>query len=52
MQSRTETEIQHILSYVDKMRFIDDWTPDATGTHLGSAAYFILNVITNDLSGW
>ena len=90
----TTTEMQRVLSYVDKMRFFDDWTPDAdteiklyhslnddivapensqqmyqwlvskgvqnaildtsslTGTHLGSAAYFILNVITNDLSDW
>lgn len=90
----TTTEMQRVLSYVDRMRFFDDWTPDAdtevklyhslnddivapensqqmyqclvskgvqnaildtsslTGTHLGSAAYFILNVITNDLSDW
>ena len=90
----TTVEMQHVLSYVDKMRFTDDWTPDAdtevklyhslkddivapenskrmhewlvskgaqnavldttslTGTHLGSATYFLLNVITYDLSDW
>ena len=90
----TTSEMQRVLSYVDKMRFTDDWTPDAdseiklyhslnddivapensqmmyqwlvskgvqnavldtsslTGTHLGSAAYFLLNVITYDLSNW
>ena len=88
------TEMQRVLSYVDKMRFTDDWTPDAdtdvklyhslnddivapensqimyqwlvskgvqnavldtsslTGTHLGSGTYFLLNVITYDLSNW
>ena len=25
----TTAEMQHVLSYVDKMRFTDDWTPDA-----------------------
>jgi len=25
----TTTEMQRVLSYVDQMRFIDDWTPDA-----------------------
>ena len=25
----TTTEMQRVLSYVDKMRFTDDWTPDA-----------------------
>ena len=25
----TSAEMQRVLSYVDKMRFIDDWTPDA-----------------------
>ena len=90
----TTAEMQRVLSYVDKMRFIDDWTQDAdtdvklyhslnddivapensqmmyqwlvnkgvqnavldtsslTGTHLGSATYFLLNVMTNDLSNW
>lgn len=90
----TTTEMQRILSYVDKMRFVDDWTPDVdtdvklyhslnddivapansqmmyqwmvskgvqnavldtsslTGTHLGSASYFLLNVMTYDLTGW
>lgn len=27
-------------------------TKSLTGTHLGSASYFLLNVITNDLSNW
>lgn len=27
-------------------------TSSLTGTHLGSAAYFLLNVITYDLSNW
>ena len=90
----TTAEMQRVLSYVDKMRFTDDWTPDAdtdvklyhslnddivaaensqmlyewlvskgvqnavldtsslTGTHLGSASYFLLYVITYDLSEW
>lgn len=90
----TSAEMQRVLSYVDKMRFTDDWTPDAdtdvklyhslkddivapensqrmyewlvskgvqhavldtsslTGTHMGSGTYFLLNVITNDLSNW
>jgi hypothetical protein len=90
----TSAEMQYVLSYVDRMRFTGDWTPDAdtdvklyhslnddivapenskrmyqwlvnqgvqnavldttslTGTHLGSATYFLLNVITNDLSNW
>ena len=90
----TTTEMQRVLSYVDRMRFTDDWTPDPdsevklyhslkddivapenskwmyqwlvskgvqnavldttslTGTHLGSGTYFLLNVITNDLSNW
>ena len=90
----TTSEMQRVLSYVDKMRFTDDWTPDAdtevklyhslnddlvapenslsmhqwlvskgvqhavldttslTGTHLSSASYFLLNVITKDLSNW
>ena len=90
----TTTEMQRVLRYVDKMRFTDDWTPDAdtdvklyhslnddivapensqqmyewlvskgvqnavldtsslTGTHLSSATYFLLNVITKDLSNW
>ena len=90
----TTAQMQRVLSYVDRMRFTDDWTPDAdtdvkfyhslhddivapensermyewlvskgvqhavldttslTGTHLGSAAYFLLNVITYDLTDW
>ena len=90
----TTAEMQRVLSYVDKMRFFDNWTPDAdtdvklyhslkddivapenskrmyewlvskgvqhavldtsslTGTHLGSASYFLLNVMTYDLSNW
>ena len=90
----TSAEMKYVLSYVDKMRFFDDWTPDAdtevklyhslnddivapenttqmyqwlvskgvqhavldtsslTGTHLGSASYFLLNVITYDLNNW
>ena len=90
----TTTEMQRVLSYVDRMRFTDDWTPDPdsevklyhslkddivapenskwmyqwlvskgvqnavldttslTGTHLGSGTYFLLDVITNDLSNW
>ena len=90
----TTAQMQRVLSYVDKMRFTGNWTPDAdtevklyhslnddivapensqimyrwlvskgvqnavldttslTGTHLGSAAYFLLNVITYDLIGW
>ena len=90
----TTAEMQRVLSYVDRMRFTDDWTPDAdtdvklyhslnddivaaensqmlyewlvskgvqnaaldtsslTGTHLGSASYFLLYVITYDLSEW
>ena len=90
----TTAEMQRVLSYVDKMRFTGDWTPDVdtdvklyhslnddivapensqamyewlvskgvqnaildtsslTGTHLGSATYFLLNVITYDLSDW
>ena len=90
----TTAQMQRVLSYVDKMRFTDDWTPDTdteiklyhslnddivapensqrmyewlvsngvqnvvidttslTGTHLGSASFFLLNVITNDLSNW
>ena len=90
----TTVQMQRVLSYVDKMRFTDDWTPDTdtevklyhslnddivapensqrmyewlvskgvqnavidttslTGTHLGSASFFLLNVITNDLSNW
>jgi hypothetical protein len=90
----TTTEMKRVLSYVDKMRFFDDWTPDAdtdvklyhslnddivapensqqmyqwlvskgvqhaildtsslTGTHLNSGTYFLLNVITKDLSNW
>ena len=90
----TTAQMQHVLSYVDRMRFTDDWTPDSdsnikfyhslnddivapenttqmyqwlvskgvqnavldttslTGTHLGSATYFLLNVITYDLSDW
>lgn len=27
-------------------------TSSLTGTHLGSGTYFLLNVITNDLSNW
>ena len=27
-------------------------TTALTGTHLGSGTYFMLNVITNDLSNW
>ena len=90
----TSAEMKRVLSYVDKMRFTGDWTPDAdtdvklyhslnddivapdnskmmyqwlvdkgvqnavldmstlTGTHLGSATYFLLNVITYDLNDW
>lgn len=90
----TSAEMQHVLSYVDRMRITDNWTPDAdtdvklyhsmnddivapenslmmhqwlvsqgvqsavldttslTGTHLGSATYFLLNVITYDLNNW
>lgn len=90
----TSAEMKRVLSYVDKLRFIDDWTPDAdtdvklyhslkddivapensqmlyewlvskgvekavldtsslTGTHLGSASYFLLYVMTYDLSDW
>lgn len=90
----TSAEMKRVLSYADKARFTDDWTPDAdtevklyhslnddlvapansrmmhqwlvskgvqnavidttslTGTHLGSASYFLLNVITKDLNGW
>ena len=90
----TTTEMQRVLSYVDQMRFTDEWTPDTdteiklyhspnddivapensqqmyqwlvnrgvqnaildttslTGTHLGSATYFLLNVITKDLNNW
>ena len=90
----TSAEMQRVLSYVDRMRFIDDWTPDAdtdiklyhslnddivapensqmlynwlvskgvqnavldttslTGTHLASGTYFLLNVITYDLTVW
>ena len=90
----TTVQMQRVLSYVDRMRFTGDWTPDAdtdiklyhslnddivapensqrmyewlvnhgvqnatldtsslTGTHLSSATYFLLNVITYDLTGW
>lgn len=90
----TTAQMQRVLSYVDRMRFTDDWTPDPdsdiklyhslnddivapenstqmyqwlvskgvehvvldttslTGTHLGSGTYFLLNVITYDLTGW
>jgi len=90
----TTVQMQRVLSYVDRMRFTGDWTPDAdtdiklyhslnddivapensqrmyewlvnhgvqnatldtsslTGTHLSSATYFLLNVITIDLSNW
>ena len=90
----TTAQMQRVLSYVDQMRFTDDWTPDTdtevklyhslkddivapenskwmyqwlvskgvqnavldttslTDTHLGSGTYFLLNVITNDLSNW
>lgn len=90
----TSAEMKRVLSYVDKTRFTDDWTPDSdtevklyhslnddlvapenslsmhqwlvskgvqhavldttslTGTHLSSASYFLLNVITKDLSNW
>ena len=90
----TTAEMTYILGYVDKMRFTDDWTPDAetdvklyhslkddivapenslrmyewlvskgvqhavldttslTGGHMGSGTYFLLNVITYDLTDW
>lgn len=90
----TTAQMQRVLSYVDRMRFINDWTPDPdtdiklyhslnddivapensqmlyqwliskgvqyavldtnslTGTHLGSATYFLLYVITYDLNDW
>lgn len=90
----TTAQMQRVLSYVDRMRFTGDWTPDTdtdvklyhslnddivapensqqlyqwlinkgvqnavldttslTGTHLGSASYFLLNVITYDLINW
>lgn len=90
----TTAQMQRVLSYVDRMRFTGDWTPDPdtdiklyhslnddivapensqrmyewlvskgvqhavldtsslTGTHLSSATYFLLNVITYDLSDW
>jgi len=90
----TTSQMQRVLSYVDRMRFTDGWTPDSDSdiklyhslnddlvapenskqmhqwllnqgvqnavldttslpvTHVASGQYFLLNVITNDLSNW
>ena len=89
----TTTEMERVLSYVDRMRFTGDWTPDPdsdiklyhsmkddivapentvmmhqwlksqgvnavldttslTGSHLSSGSYFLIYVMSYDLTGW